>query len=582
MSWGKNVFGQLGDGTTVDAHSPVTTLLAETRYPIAGIPSPREDISVSILSLDDGDYIWRVKALDEYNLEESANWTTAAIGFTQEAYSAPGIPNIELIDDGSTVTTPTLVFDIDDDNPEEIILYELEVTDADDTNFLNVVRTLEEVGGVLPDTVALGYNHALAIKSDGTVVAWGSNSNGQLGIGENAGADDCNATDCNLAAVAVPGLSDIVKVVAGSDHNLAMDSSGNVYAWGDNANNQMGDDTGNNWYTPSQLSSTGVFNIDAKGDATFIMYNDASVDWWGEGESLITVTGFPNPVSNVLGFDQGAGLEYIAVDSVTGDLWYNSPLLEPESNPMSLITGAVDFSFTGLGALILLDDGTIANFAGPGEYTLMEGIDSVEQLATGSNFMLALKSDGTVWGFGDNSFGQLGVGEDNAPDDCEGDNCSDSFIQIPSLSNIEYLYANSSDGMVVSSDAIIYAWGLNGYGMIGDGTYDNIRFTPVTASFSDLYISEAGDHSPRVDITVDVPDLDGGDYIWRVRGVDETELEGEWAYAYNGFTVRSPNVPTIDTLNDGLNIPSDSDIIFQFDMTDDVPGSILRYELQKY
>jgi alpha-tubulin suppressor-like RCC1 family protein len=83
--------------------------------------------------------------------------------------------------------------------------------------------------------VAVGEFHALAIKSDDTVVAWGLDTNGQLG-------DDGSALQQN-SPVPVADLSDVTSIAAGLSHSLALTSSGELDAWGANDEGQLGDGT---------------------------------------------------------------------------------------------------------------------------------------------------------------------------------------------------------------------------------------------------------------------------------------------------------------------------------------------------
>jgi hypothetical protein len=79
--------------------------------------------------------------------------------------------------------------------------------------------------------VAAGSHHSLALLSNGTVMAWGDNENGQFG----------NATTANSSApVAVPGLSGVVAIAATGDHNLALLSNGSLVAWGANGEGELG------------------------------------------------------------------------------------------------------------------------------------------------------------------------------------------------------------------------------------------------------------------------------------------------------------------------------------------------------
>jgi len=82
--------------------------------------------------------------------------------------------------------------------------------------------------------IAAGENHSLALDSGGVVWAWGSNSFGQLGVGSN----DSQITFAS-AIRSLQGTT-ITAIAAGSGHSLALDSQGNVWAWGDNQVGQLG------------------------------------------------------------------------------------------------------------------------------------------------------------------------------------------------------------------------------------------------------------------------------------------------------------------------------------------------------
>ena len=81
--------------------------------------------------------------------------------------------------------------------------------------------------------VSAGGWHNLALKADGTVWAWGENTQGQLGVPASTPRSDL--------AVKVAGLKGIVAVAAGRKHSLALKDDGTVWAWGYNAQGQLGD-----------------------------------------------------------------------------------------------------------------------------------------------------------------------------------------------------------------------------------------------------------------------------------------------------------------------------------------------------
>lgn len=90
--------------------------------------------------------------------------------------------------------------------------------------------------------IACGARHSLALSSGGTKVwAWGSNVQGQLGVGQNRDSEGCQRTLPCL----VPTLSNrsdlrIIQVVAASYHSLALTAGGELYAFGQNSHGQLG------------------------------------------------------------------------------------------------------------------------------------------------------------------------------------------------------------------------------------------------------------------------------------------------------------------------------------------------------
>jgi alpha-tubulin suppressor-like RCC1 family protein len=111
----------------------------------------------------------------------------------------------------------------------------------------------------LTDVIAIsaGNYHSLALKSDGTVWAWGYNGDGQLGNG--------TITGSSIVPIQVIGLTDVIAISAGNYHSLALKSDGTVWAWGTNGFGVLGNG-GTTEYnlTPMQVSVlTDVIAIDA-------------------------------------------------------------------------------------------------------------------------------------------------------------------------------------------------------------------------------------------------------------------------------------------------------------------------------
>lgn len=127
--------------------------------------------------------------------------------------------------------------------------------------------------------VAGGNYHSLAVADDGTVWAWGLNSAGQLGDG---------TTSNQTTPVQVQGLIDVVDVDAGglpgwAGHSVALKSDGTVWAWGYNKAGQLGDGTKNHRSTPVQVTGlAGVVAIAADGDSSYALTSDGVLWSWGD------------------------------------------------------------------------------------------------------------------------------------------------------------------------------------------------------------------------------------------------------------------------------------------------------------
>lgn len=126
------------------------------------------------------------------------------------------------------------------------------------------------------EAIATGENHSLALRSDGTVWVWGSNGFGQLGNG----TSDFSPHPLPLQ---VPTLTDVIAISAHLNHNLALKSDGTVWAWGNNDFGQMGNNTtGGNVLIPTQvLTLSNVIAIISGFQHNAALRSDGTVWVWG-------------------------------------------------------------------------------------------------------------------------------------------------------------------------------------------------------------------------------------------------------------------------------------------------------------
>ncbi len=124
--------------------------------------------------------------------------------------------------------------------------------------------------------ISAGDSHSMALKSDGTVWIWGGNQFGQIGNGT-------ASTTNQLVPAQNAALSNIAQISAGAFHNLALNKSGRIFVWGDNLNGQVGNGAaGVPQTTPVQNATVeNVLEIETSGFTNYARLRDGAVFAWG-------------------------------------------------------------------------------------------------------------------------------------------------------------------------------------------------------------------------------------------------------------------------------------------------------------
>lgn len=341
----------------------------------------------------------------------------------------------------------------------------------------------EPVPGITDATaVAKGAEFGMALRGDGTVLAWGSNASGQLGDG--TGRD-------SQAPVPVAGLSGATAISAGERHALALLADGTIMAWGAGQAGQLGNGGYVDRDSPTEVAGIGTAVAIAAGSHhSLAALADGTVVAWGFNESG-EVPGVPvgNPIATpfeVAGIDgvvevaAGWGHSLALRDDATVWAWgsnayanLGTPTTAATSAPIPLggISGAVAIAAGPYHSAAVLDDASVvvwgANWEGqvavppdtlrhePAE--ILSGAAGIEASRDHQSF--ALRPDGSLRAWGDNDRGELGTGGVG--------NAVPLPLPVPIGGTVRGVSSGYAHTLALMEDGTVMAWGDNAYGQIG-------------------------------------------------------------------------------------------------------------------
>lgn len=277
-----------------------------------------------------------------------------------------------------------------------------------------------------------GYRHTLILKKDGTVWTCGTSTVGQMGLGQATGILD--------TPTKISGLSRIVAISAGvgGNHSLALDDSGQVYAWGGNEYGGLGLGDRYARYSPTKITGLPkIAAISAGSQMSAALTSDGRVYVWGWG-----AYGLPGSVNDQL-----------------------TPLQINLSKTIKAISLANTFIFAldvdgglwawGDNAAGMLGIGNTTAQVKPQQVSIVP----LQAALTGQRHALALGVDGSLWTWGENKQGQLG-----------NDTLTDATrpIRVEGVSGVTQLTVGAGYSLVRTQTGV-YGWGLNYEGQLGDG-----------------------------------------------------------------------------------------------------------------
>lgn len=514
-SWGDNSVGQLGDGTTTNRVAPVQVSITNAIAVAAG--------QTHTLALKSDGTVWAWGENGGGQLGD--NSTTQRLAPVQSgtltgvvAIAAGYSHSLALKSDGSLWAWGTNESGQLGDATTTTRLVPTQVRNSTNTGNLTGVAA-----------IAAGGAHSVAVTTAGAVWAWGANGFGQLG--------DTTTTDRTLP-VAVRGvggtgtLAGITAVAAGQSHSLALATDGSVYAFGFNGDGELGDNTDVDAAAPVRVvgaagatTLTGIASIAAGASQSYALKPDGTIWAWGNnangslGDNTTLnrrAPGFVHGVGGATLVATGANASHaLAIapptSPATGALvgwgtpnYYETPFattptLVPKVGGLKSVDAGPEHT------LALLADGTIQAWGRNGHGRLGDGttndrftpapvkdangtgvLSNVIAVAAGDAHSLALKADGTVWAWGSNFLGQLG------------DNSSiDRLIPVQVhgaggtgvITNVIAIAAGAAHSIALKADGTAWVWGRSTIAPVQVVAPGGLTVNDVTA------VSAGGAHS---------------------------------------------------------------------------------------
>lgn len=293
-------------------------------------------------------------------------------------------------------------------------------------------------------TVSTGGYHTAVLQADGSLWVWGNNGYGQIGNG-GTGNDAMEVfPDKLIQTVPVKVMEDVASVSCGISFTAALKTDGTLWTWGSNRDGQLGNGTSSDADKPIQVMD-GVVAMDCGARHMAAIKTDGSLWMWGDNRF-----GELGPEWTSAGTCQAEPVK--VMDDVAAVSCGNSFTAAIKNDGTLWTWGRNDRGQLGNGSgegTSLLDDWSTWTF----QTTPEQVMDDVAAVSCGELCCAAIRSDGTLWTWGDNGWGQLGIGKGANPD---------SFSARPVQAMEDVAMVRCSDTVaVVKTDGSLWMWGAN-------------------------------------------------------------------------------------------------------------------------
>ena len=291
-----------------------------------------------------------------------------------------------------------------------------------------------------------GNQFVISTKTDGTLWSWGFGTTGSLGLGNTTGYSSPKQ---------VGALTTWLNVAAGySGQVLATKTDGTLWAWGYNAQGQLGLGNTTSRSSPVQVGAlTNWSLVAAGGNSSLALKTDGTLWSWGQGSygalGLGNTTYYSSPkqigaLTTWAQIGMGGGYAGYAIKT-NGTMW---------------AWGRGDNG----GSLGL---GNLTNYSSPVQ---VGALTNWSKISAGNFYCVALKTDNTMWAWGTNNSGQLGQGNTTG---------RSSPVQIGALSTWSSISAEGLDCCgATKTDGTLWMWGNNAFGQLGQNN-STYRSSPV-------------------------------------------------------------------------------------------------------
>jgi len=314
---------------------------------------------------------------------------------------------------------------------------------------------VQDIGPV--SLTASGRHHSLAVSND-KLYGWGKNSTGQLGIGSNSN----EVTSPTLVPNFPPDGTTIKAIAVGSYHSLCLLSNGDLYSWGWNDSGQLGIGSDVSKSAPVQVplnlpSGTQVTAISCGSEYNLILLSNGDLYSWGDNTHGTLGLGSMAQKPEATKVDS----IIMRVTAISAGAFHAACVLE---NGELLAWGRNQYGQLG--------DGFTMKQNLPQSVIPFGNGASVIDISLGWDFSLCALSNGDIYGWGSNSDGQLGTGFSQF------EQTPKMLSRISYEHDIVSISAGAFHAICLLSNGDVYSWGYNIYGELGIGSSTK-EFYPV-------------------------------------------------------------------------------------------------------